>query len=196
MPFGHQEQLDAGEEGKIFGDLRLIEREDVGAIIELDFNPVNAFGVDAPRLLAGHYGLQPRALRIGDGEAQNVLGVILNRVPAGRPGRQLQAQLIFMDVLHVSGDVKEMLFLIGTCARIAYQPGLKAAVEGTPGGGIAAAVGHDASDDNSLDLPFIEQLLQVVPGDLDRVAVGTATVVRCGRAACRPPFPGVWCSHS
>lgn len=110
MTCGHNEQLGAGEESELACDLRLIQSKNVGSIIEFDFDGVETLGFDSPCLFMNHLGLEPSTVCAGDLEPENILEIVLDGVPAGRPRRKRKLKTRFPDVLYIGGDVKEMAF--------------------------------------------------------------------------------------
>ena len=107
MPFGHQKKLRAGKESEVLGDLRLIQSQHIGAIIKLRLDAIEAPGLYAPGLLARHMVSQPVARAVCDVETKNVLRVVFDSVPAGRPDGQREVQARRFDVLNIRRDVKE-----------------------------------------------------------------------------------------
>jgi hypothetical protein len=88
----------------------LIEAEHVRAIVEFNFDAVESRRRDAPRLLARHRVRQTPPARVLDLEAQDVLPVVFDRVPAGRPRREREIEARLAYVSHVRRHVKELVF--------------------------------------------------------------------------------------
>src|SRR5437879_4573055 len=88
MFFRQQKKFDASEEGIILRDLRLIESQNISAIIELHFNGIEPFSFNMPGLFVDQYVWQGVAFSVGNFETKNILSVVFNCVPTRRPGRQ------------------------------------------------------------------------------------------------------------
>ena len=118
MTLGQEVQLRAGEERVVGRDARLIRGEDVRQVIEFDGDARDPLRVDAPGLLTDLRGPQLAAVRLGDPEAKDVLRVVLDHVPAGRPDRQRQLERRLVDVPDVGGHVKELARDVGDLDRV------------------------------------------------------------------------------
>src|SRR5262249_2351657 len=82
--------------------------ENVRKVVELDGDARDPFRVDSPGLLPHLRRPQLAAAWFGDPEAKDVLRVILNHVPAGRPDRQRELERRLIDVADVGRHVKEL----------------------------------------------------------------------------------------
>src|SRR6185436_19342397 len=60
-----------------------------------------------------HLGLEPFTVCVGYLEPQNVLEIVLDGVPAGRPCRTGNIKARFFDIFYVGSDVKQMAFDAG-----------------------------------------------------------------------------------
>src|SRR5688572_26823905 len=118
VSFGHQEKLCAREESEVLGNLCLIQSQHIGAIIKLRLDSIKALRLNAPGLLARHLMPDPVARAVGNVKAQDVLSVVFNRVPAGRPYRQREVQARLFDVLYVGCHVKKLLLDAGNFNRV------------------------------------------------------------------------------
>src|SRR6266851_1774230 len=94
----HNEQLSAGEESEVAGELRLIQSKNVGSVVEFDFDGVETLRFDSPGLFVNHLWLKPFAVCVGDLEPEDVLEVILDGVPARRPCRKRKLKMGIFDV--------------------------------------------------------------------------------------------------
>jgi hypothetical protein len=113
MTLGHQKELRAGEERIVRRDARLIRRQHGRPVVELDGDARDPFRVDSPRLLPHLRRPQLAAAWFGDPEAKDVLRVVLDHVPAGRPDRQREIERRLVDVPDVGRHVKELARDVG-----------------------------------------------------------------------------------
>ena len=99
MTFNLKEQFDSGKECKVFSDLRLVKRENGGTIIVVDLYFSDTLRGNVPGLFLRHDMRKDVARAIGNAKPQNILEIVLNRVPAWRPRRQAQPNPRLIDVL-------------------------------------------------------------------------------------------------
>lgn len=118
MTFGQKEKLGAGEEFVIRCDPRLIRGENGRVVIELEGDTRDPSCVDSPGLLAHKRRPQLAAARVGDSKAMEVLRVVFDHVPAGRPDRQRELERRLVDVPDVGSHVKKLTRDVGDPDRI------------------------------------------------------------------------------
>src|SRR4030095_5532766 len=110
-----KEKLGPGEEREVVGDLRLIQGEHRGLIVELYFDRIETSCFNSPRLFADDFWFEPIALRVGNCKPQDILKVVFDRIPTRRPSGERELQAGLVDVLHIGGDVEKLSF--DTCDR-------------------------------------------------------------------------------
>src|ERR1044072_366820 len=113
MTFHLQEQLDSSKECKISRDLRLVQREDSRTIVVVDLYFTDASGGNVPGLFLRHGVRKNFSRAIRNAKFQNIPEVVLNRVPARRPGRQAQRKRRLTDILDYGCYVKLLSLGIG-----------------------------------------------------------------------------------
>ena len=118
MTLRHQEELRAGEERIVWRNARLIRGENSRTVIELDGDAREPSRIDSPGLLAHPRRPQLLAARFSDSKPRDVLRVVLDHVPAGRPDRQRELERRLVDVPDVGGHVKELTRDVGDLDRI------------------------------------------------------------------------------
>src|SRR5215813_1329552 len=106
MTFSLKEQLDSRKECKIIRDLCLIQGENSRAIVVVDLYFPDSPSSNVPGLLPGHCVRENLSRCIRDAKLQDILEIVLNRVPAGRPCRQTQIKPWLIYVLDDRRNMK------------------------------------------------------------------------------------------